>query len=149
MRLNKEISKDLEAVILPIIKSEDSGIGIDHLYEDSFPGESNDLVKDKVKQCIYILKEHDLIIEKSSKLYGFEYYASERLKYSSISHIISEINKEEDHKELEIEKSKKENDLLDFQLRDYEATKRKANWSFIISIISTIIAIVAIIVSKI
>ncbi|NHQ79922.1 hypothetical protein HAV25_19900, partial [Elizabethkingia miricola] len=46
MRLNKEISKDLEAVSSLIIKSEDSGIGIDHLYEDSFPGESNDLVKD-------------------------------------------------------------------------------------------------------
>lgn len=112
MRLNKEISKDLEVVSSLIIKSEDSGIGIDHLYEDSFPGESNDLVKDKVKQCIYILKEHDLIIEKSSKLYGFEYYASEKLKHIPISNIISDINKEEDRNDLELESTINENEIF-------------------------------------
>lgn len=140
MRLNKEISKDLEAVILPIIKSEDSGIGIDHLYEDSFPGESNDLVKDKVKQCIYILMEHNLIIEKPSKLYGFEYYATERLKYVPISEIVSDINKEEDRKDLELESTINENEIFKRQLKDYKVTK-------IITYVSLAIAIASFIVS--
>ncbi|QNV11290.1 hypothetical protein [Elizabethkingia anophelis] len=141
MRLNKEITKDLEAVSLPIIKSEDNGIGIDNLYEDSFPGESNDLIKDKVKQYIYILKEYDLIIEKPSKLCGFEYYASERLKYIPISEIVSDINKEEDRNDLELERTTNENEIFKRQLKDYKITKIIAYVGFAIAIASFIVSI--------
>lgn len=140
MRLNKEISKDLEAVSSLIIKSEDSGICTDHLYEDSFPSESNDLKKDKVKQCIYILKEYDLIIEKPSKLCGFEYYATERLKYIPISEIVSDINKKEDRNDLELESTINENEIFKRQLKDYKITK-------IITYVSLAIAIASFIVS--
>ncbi|WP_086984982.1 hypothetical protein [Elizabethkingia miricola] len=141
MRLSEEMIKDLEAVSLPIIKSEDSGIGIDNLFKDAFPGQNIDFTKDRVKQCIYILKEHDLIIEEASKLFGFEYYASERLKYNSIHSIALDINKVEDKKDLELEKTINENEFIKRQLKDYKITKIIAYVGLAIAIASFFVSI--------
>ena len=149
MKLNNEEIEILDSIREKILDAGKEGMPIDNLKDSLFPNDEVIVRQEKIINYMLIMQELEMVNVTESAYLGFVYYANGKLKMNSISHLVSEFNKEEERKRIDLEKTEREIKLLDFQLGDYNRTKSIAKWSFIISIISTIIAIVAIIVSKI
>ncbi|MDX8563431.1 hypothetical protein OZ664_05405 [Elizabethkingia sp. HX WHF] len=149
MKLNKQEIEILDSIREKILNSGLGGITIDDLKDEIFPDDEMIIKQKKTVNYIQIMEELEMVVIQESLHSGYIYHANGKLRMNSFSNLVAEFNKEEDRKRIDLEKTEREIKLLDFQLGDYNRTKSIAKWSFIISIISTIIAIVAIIVSKI
>ncbi|OPC36200.1 hypothetical protein [Elizabethkingia miricola] len=148
MRLSEEDIEILESIRKKILDAGKEGISIDNLKDSLFPNDEPIIKQEKVISYMLIMEELEMVVVIESMYLGYVYHANGKLKLNSISHLVSEFEKEEERKRLDYEKTEREIKLLDFQLGDYNRTKSIAKWSFIISIISAITAIVAIIIGK-